>query len=131
MKSKVSLLFSQKPATRAYSKPDQSTPSSTHISLIPILILSFRISLGLPSCLFSQILPIKIPYAPLISPYVPHAMWNLSKIKRSLFRKQSLKLKIRLHVIKKKRNGCQYAFGVPTTKNNTFTGSTSVDAFLA
>jgi len=64
MEPEDSLLYSQVPATCPYPEPDQ-TSQCPH--LISYLILSFHISLGLPSGLFPSGFPTKTLYTPLLS----------------------------------------------------------------
>jgi hypothetical protein len=67
------LPYSQEPATCLYSEP---TPPST--SGRSTLILSFHLSLGLPSGLLSSGLPTKTMYAPVFSP-PPHVLHTKHK----------------------------------------------------
>ena len=74
MKPDGSLPHSQQPATCPYPKPDRSSlrPPS-HFSKIHVSIIS-HLRLGLPSCLLPSGFPTKTLYAPLLSPYVLHAL---------------------------------------------------------
>ena len=67
MEPEGSLLHSQEPATCPYPEPDRSIPRPHPISWF-ILILSFYLPLGLPSGLLPSGFPIKILFAPLLSP---------------------------------------------------------------
>ena len=61
--------YSQEPATCPYPGPDWSSPCPLHpTSRRSILILSFHIRLGLPSCLLFSGFPTKALYVPLLSP---------------------------------------------------------------
>ena len=55
-------------ATCPCPEPDQDNPSPYHISWRFILILSYHLRLGLPSCLFPAGFPTKALYTPLIYP---------------------------------------------------------------
>jgi len=55
-------------ATCPYPEPDQDNPSPYHISWRFILILSYHLRLGLPSCLLPIGFPTKTLYTPLLFP---------------------------------------------------------------
>jgi len=73
MDSECSLPHSQVPATCTYPKPDQSNPCPNPTSRS--ILLSSRLRLGLPGCLFPSGFPTETLYKSLLStpPYMPHA----------------------------------------------------------
>jgi hypothetical protein len=68
MEAEGSLQCSQEPSTGLYPEPDKFSPHLYPISIRYILIISFHLSLGLPSTLFLSGYPTKILYSLLFSP---------------------------------------------------------------
>ena len=62
MKPDVSLPRLQEPATCPYPQPARSSPCPQPTFWTSILILSFHLRLGLPSCFFPASFPATIPY---------------------------------------------------------------------
>ena len=74
MEAEDSLPHTQQPATCPSPEPDQSSPCPHPTSLKPILILSSHLRLRLSSGLLHSGNLTKTLYAPLIAPFVLHAL---------------------------------------------------------